>query len=138
MPADFTCEIYSVTCLILLRLWPTCCPNSRCLESLTFLGLAPPFSIELGGKIIIAARYELVFGCNIFSVTSTTAPLVCVALFMLQCLIRFCFFFLFLLLSLNQLFPASTILVNASACASGSASLFLLVFNCLLFKIYWF
>ena len=47
-------------------------------------------------------------------------------------------FFLFLLLSLNQLLPASIILVNASACASGSASLFLLVFNCLLFKIYWF
>ena len=43
-------------------------------------------------------------------------------------------FFLFLLLSLNQLLPASIILVNASARASGSASLFLLVFNCLLSK----
>ena len=47
-------------------------------------------------------------------------------------------FFLFLLLSLNQLLPASIILVNASACASGSASLFLLVFNRPLFIIHWF
>ena len=53
MPADFTCEIYSVTCLIWLRLWPTCCPNSRCLERLTFQKVSwpgPAFQHWVGGK----------------------------------------------------------------------------------------
>ena len=50
--------------------------------------------------LTMAEKYDMQFRCNIFSVTSTTAPLLSLSLCALLCLICFCFCFCFMVLLL--------------------------------------